>query len=542
MATSSSKAPHDSKENSEGDIVNNIEVEFDKGTEAARLFREAFGGFKHGVIIYNSLFTVLEINTRCRELLEIPESQFAIGESFEKIVRLNAEKGGYGGIGSVTDRVTKRMDRARTFEPFHEDQLLFNGRYCEVYGQPIPGVGFVLTYTDITQRVHAEQAKNQFLAKISHDIRTPINSLMGMAELLEQSALSEAQHKMVSTMVRSSRVLARLVDDILDLTRLESGKLKLNEQYFDLRAVLDDVVSTLQITAAPKNCHIVLNIESCFPDTIFGDPMRITQCAINLIGNAIKFSDASAESTARIVVSVATVDDSQYLITVEDDGPGIAEDRLLCIFDPFVQGDRPDGNHTEGSGLGLAIVSELVNLMGGEVTVQSAPGRGSTFTLHLPFVQMKNGAAETASTAKVKSESTGIQGSQIILVVEDNADNREVLKMQLHAIGHEAEVATNGEDGLRKWREGDYALILSDYNMPIMNGIEMTKKIRSEEKAASRPHTPVIAITGNAINSELQHCLKAGMDDYLTKPLTLASLRDKIGNFLNQTYSHQIRK
>lgn len=525
MTTSDPNASDRPAENSEAAIK--------ESSDAARLFQEAFGGIQHGVLIYNSQLKVLEFNKRSRELLEIPESAFTLGEDFEKIVRLNAERGGYGGVGSVDERVAKRMARARTFEPFHEDQLFFNGRYCEVYGQPIPGGGFVLTYTDITARVHAEQAKNQFLAKISHDIRTPINGLMGMAELLEQSELSDPQRKMVSTMVRSSHVLGRLVDDILDLTRLESGKLTLNDQHFDLRAVLDDVVSTLQIIAAPKNSHIALDIESGFPATVFGDPMRIAQCAINLVGNAIKFSNASPESMARIAITVATHNDTHYLLSVKDTGIGIAEDRLHSLFDPFVQGERLDGKHTEGSGLGLAIVSELVNLMGGEVTVKSAPGKGSTFTLHLPLVVMRSDTAEPPGEMRAVSEPASEPGSHRILVVEDNVDNREVLKMQLNAIGHTADVAVDGEDGLLKWRDGNYALILTDYNMPVMNGVEMTKLIRSEEEGKSPPSIPIIAITGNAIDSELQHCLDAGMNDYLTKPLTLASLKDKIASFLD---------
>lgn len=505
----------------------------DSSTEVDRLCREAFGGLQHGVIIYNKHFRVLEFNSRARELLEIPESEFSLGESFEKIALINAQRGGYSGAGSIEQRVAWRMARVKTFEPFHEDQLLFNGRHCEVYGQPLPSGGYVLTYTDITERVHAELAKNQFLAKMSHDIRTPINGLMGMAELLQMSDLNEAQHRMISTIVRSSRVLAHLVDDILDLTRLESGKLALDDEFFDLRTVLDDVVSTLQVIATPKNIHLELDLETDFPNTIFGDPMRVAQCAINLIGNAIKFSGGDAECASRIAIRVQRKNDAQFSISIKDDGIGIQEEKLALLFDPFVQGDYAGGKHPEGSGLGLAIVKDLVSLMGGEISVESTPGAGSTFTLQLPLVDMDQRSDELADNSDRNLVDTAVPARRTILVVEDNEDNREVMQMQLAAIGHDVEVAANGEEGLNKWRNGNYALILSDCNMPVMNGIDMTRNIRAEEASDSRPHTPIVAITGNAISSELQLCLDSGMDDYLTKPLTLDSLREKIDSVLD---------
>ena len=512
---------------------NNIPDGAESGPEADRLCREALGGLKHGVIIYNKQFVVLEINSRARELLEISTSDFTPGESFEKIVRINAQRGGYGDTGSVEERVALRMARVVTFEPFHEDQFLFNGRHCEVYGQPLASGGFVITYTDITDRVHAQMAKNQFLAKISHDIRTPINGLLGMAELMEKSNLNEAQHKMISTIVRSSRVLAHLVDDILDLTRLESGKLTLDDEFFNIRTVLDDVVSTLQVIATTKNIHLELDLENDFPSTIFGDPMRIAQCAINLIGNAIKFSGDESKAATRVSIQVARKDAERFFISIQDSGIGIDEDKLESLFDPFVQGDYPTGKHPEGSGLGLAIVKDLANLMGGEVTVESSLGVGSTFTLHLPLVDIEDEPEVPSDSQGESSLMDTVPKRGTILVVEDNEDNREVMELQLAAIGHDAEVAVNGEDGLQKWRTGNYALILSDCNMPVMNGIEMTRRIREEEARESRPHTPIVAITGNAISSELQLCLDSGMDDYLTKPLTLDSLREKIDSVLD---------
>ncbi len=504
--------------------------------EVARLFHAAFDHLQHGVIIYDSELTILEINDRVRELLEISEDEAKVGDSFEKVIRLNASRGGYGGTGSAELRIEWRLKRARSFEPFHEDQQLFNGRHCEVYGQPVPGGGYVLTYTDISDRVHAEEAKRQFLAKMSHDIRTPLNGVVGMAELLEMSELAEPQERMVNTIMRSSKVLLRLIDDILDLAKIESGKLQLENETFTLSEVLTDIVSTLQVIATKNNVFLRLEIDPDVPDRLYGDSVRLAQCVINLVGNAIKYSTQTDNGTTKPVdIKVFLAGPDQYCIRVRDDGIGISESQLENMFQPFVQGTLIAAHHVDGSGLGLSIVAELTQLMGGEVSVESAPGKGSSFTLTLPLVVMTTDDNESAVNESEPDEKKASSPTPKILVVEDNYENQEALRLQLDVLGCEVDVAENGEHGLQCWRENQYDMILSDWNMPVLNGLEMVKTLRKEESQEPGKRIPVVGITGNAIPGEVDRCLDAGMDDYLTKPLTLADLRGKLEQHLHQT-------
>ena len=501
------------------------------------LFQAAIGHLQHGVILYDSDLNILAINDRVRELLELDESEFTVGDNFEKVVRINAERGGYGNTGTVEERFKWRMERARSFEPFHEDQLLFNGRHVEVYGQPVNNNGYVLTYTDITDRIHAEEAKNRFLAKMSHDLRTPINGVLSMTELLEFSQLGTSQQRMVTTIMRSSRVLLRLIDDILDLSKIKSGELDLHEEAFNLNDVMGDVVTTLQVIATKHNAHIELQISPEIPEVLRGDPVRIAQCVMNLLGNAIKYStlDQRQGTINQIKITVGRSEEGRYAIEVSDEGVGIEETQIEKMFQPFVQGQQTQYAQGEGTGLGLSIVAELVGLMKGEIRVASKPGQGSIFTIVLPLVAA-NALTQQPSQAvepdpAIASEDK-LHGKKV-LVVEDNPDNREALKMQLDVLGCRVKVAINGEHGLQLWRDGDYDLILSDWNMPVLDGLEMVKIIREEERKTESQQIPVIGITGNAMPWETERCLESGMNDYLTKPIRIADLKGKLEQFVN---------
>ncbi len=505
----------------------------DNTSNDAYLFQEAIRYLQHGAILFNSDLIILAINDRVRELLELPEEEFKVGDHFEKVVRINAERGGYGTVGTVEERFKWRMERARSFEPFHEDQLLFNGKHVEVYGQPIGDKGYVLTYTDITERVAAEEAKNRFLANMSHDLRTPINGVLSMTELLELSQLEASQQRMVTTIMRSSRILLRLIDDILDLAKVQSGQLEVLEEPFKIKEVMEDVVTTLQVIATKRNSKIELKVGAAMPGMIVGDPVRIAQCVMNLLGNAIKYSIADERNPTKTVsISIDKADDDHFAIAVADEGIGIDEDQLENMFQPFVQGSQTQLRAGEGTGLGLSIVSELVNLMNGTIKVDSKAGVGSTFTVVLPLVESLDEASSDVSSVESLGTDSTLQGARV-LVVEDNEDNREALKLQLDVLGCRVKVAINGEHGLELWRSGEYDLILSDWNMPVLDGLEMTKIIREEELQSSSDQIPVIGITGAALPSETERCLESGMNDFLTKPITIADLKCKLSKFVS---------
>lgn len=491
------------------------------------------GHLQHGVILYDSNLIILAINERVRDLLELSEADCKVGDHFENVVRINAERGGYGARGSIEERFKWRMKRAKSFEPFHEDQLLFNGKHVEVYGEPVNDKGFVLTYTDITDRVQAEEAKNRFLAKMSHDLRTPISGVLSMAELLEFSQLEPSQQRMVTTIMRSSRVLIRLIDDILDLTKVQSGQLDLIEESFNISEVMEDVVTTLQVLATKRNAHIQMTIDPDMPQRICGDPVRIAQCVMNLLGNAIKYAVVEENKPVnKVQIKVSKNKGDKFSITITDQGIGIDTEQMDKLFQPFVQGQQSSIIQGEGTGLGLSIVAELVELMQGRIEVSSAPGEGSVFTIVLPLkIDADNVTESTVPTSREMTKEK-LQGAKV-LVVEDNPDNREALKMQLDVLGCRVKAAINGEHGLQMWRDGEYDLILSDWNMPVLDGLEMVRIIRKEEEQSSSQQIPVIGITGNAMPWETERCLESGMNDFLTKPIRIADLKGKLEQFVS---------
>ena len=379
------------------------------------------------------------------------------------------------------------------------------------------------------------RAKGIFLATMSHELRTPMNGVLGCTQLLQDTSLTEAQRQLLQTMHRSAEALLALVNDILDFSKIEAGKMSLETADVHLRSLIDDVLTLVSELAKKKALELTVDVAPDVPESLRGDPVRLRQILFNLVGNAIKFTEkGSVAVSVTLQQSPSHLPDSILLgWRIADTGIGMTDEQQARLFQAYSQAETSTARQFGGTGLGLMICRQLVELMGGEIAVESRAGKGTTFrytTLVLPAIQREQ--VEPVVTAVSKPEARA-SGPMRILVADDNEINQVVACKFLQKLGYEVEVARNGREAVEAASRTPYDAILMDCEMPELDGYDATRAIRQRETGQDR-RIPVIALTGHASADDERVCLKAGMDAVLTKPVTLPALRGTLDRILRR--------
>jgi len=379
----------------------------------------------------------------------------------------------------------------------------------------------------------SNRAKSMFLAKMSHEIRTPMNAVIGMTELALESSVSVEQKEYLEGVRSSGEHLMQLINDILDISKIEAGHLQLEKTSFPLRQLIDNSMKPLEYRAQQKGLYCSILIDDSLPAQLCGDPLRLRQVITNLVGNAIKFTSHGG-ITLRVDREAVTETAVALILSVSDTGIGISDADRDHIFTPFVQANAAITRHYGGTGLGLSIVRQIVEMMGGGVTVASESGKGSTFSATLQFDRVENDkySYETGMVEEQKLD----QASSLplrILVAEDVPLNQTLIMRLLEKSGHCVAIASNGLETIERWRRERFDLILMDILMPEMGGLEVTRIIRSEE-INSGQQIPIIALTAQIMPDEITTCYEAGMNAYLAKPLSQAALVAALAPYICQ--------
>ncbi|URI09206.1 ATP-binding protein [Aquincola tertiaricarbonis] len=441
-----------------------------------------------------------------------------------------------GGYLAFTGFVTERL-RLRTRTAVRTARQLVDkleGKTCELEAQ---------AHELRLARRMAEQAsvaKSRFLAMMSHEIRTPMNGVLGATELLLGTPLSDDQRRYAETARQSGQVLLGIIDNVLDLSRIEAGRLELVTEPVDLRRLVDESMAVVRPQAHFKRLQLRAEVQPEVPDQVMADPLRLQQVLLNLLANAVKFTP-QGEVTLRLgcgPAAAAARGGLQLVFEVEDTGIGISHAHRAHIFEPFVQADSSTTRRHGGSGLGLSIVRQLTRVMGGEIRVHSTPGQGSCFVVTLPVAPVPAPEAPpveeeaAASEATLADAATGPQRCRVLLA-EDNAVNQMVLREMLTRLQCEVDVVADGAQVTQAVRRQRYALVFMDCHMPGTDGFEAARSIRAAE-ARQPPGTrrlPIVALTAAAMPEDQAACRAAGMDDFLSKPVTMAQLSDMLARW-----------
>jgi len=392
-----------------------------------------------------------------------------------------------------------------------------------------------------SQAETATRSKSEFLANMSHEIRTPMNAIIGFASLCRKTGLDDTQRSYLSQIEAASNSLLGIINDILDLSKIEAGKLGMEEIAFNLEEVVNNIAGMVGIKAAEKGLELETSFDPAVPSSLMGDPLRLGQTLINLTDNAVKFTE-SGKVLIRTELAEQDASCCRVRFTVTDTGIGMSDEELSRLFVAFSQADTSVTRKFGGTGLGLAISKNLVEMMGGRIDVESSPGQGSRFSFTARFrlgerladsPQSRRGQANrfdhTENTAaEVQARLKAIRGAQV-LVVDDNAANRQVAAELLKGAGVVPDFATNGRDAVAAVFGTDYDLVFMDIQMPGMGGCEATALIRGNGRYAE---LPIIAMTAHALNGVREECLEGGMNDYLSKPVDPAQLLELLTRWI----------
>jgi PAS domain S-box-containing protein len=488
------------------------------------------------------------ISDRVSEVLGRTSQEMLGHEPFEYVPAADVDE--------VRGKSAVLVEKRAAFRDFEHRILRADGRVIWLSVNGVPSFdadgawsGYRGAGLDISSRKEAEQAliqekeaanaavrtKSQFLAMMSHEIRTPLNSVLGFADLLSATRLDREQKEQVDLIRRSGDALLVLLNDILDLSRVESGSLALDFQDVNVRACLQDVMDLYRPPAAARNLNLVLDVDPDVPVAVHTDKARLRQIMLNLVGNAVKFTD-SGSVKVRVVRKFPVTDGRVSLdIEVRDSGIGIPAEKVVLLFHPFSQVDSSATRRFGGTGLGLAICRRLAELLGCEVGLRASGPEGSVFYLLLNAAASNQVPATIASSAVSEPEVSvrmGDAGPSRVLVAEDNRVNRLLIRKMLQAFNVPSEEAENGRECVHMHNLSPYDVILMDVQMPYLDGLEATRLIRQNEALEPGGHrVTIIAVTADAMTGDRERCLEAGMDDYLSKPIRTEALSELLARY-----------
>jgi PAS domain S-box-containing protein len=491
-----------------------IQKQFEEKAQAEAAFRTVFEHSPIGIGLSDLDDRYVDLNGAMEALLRLPKERV--------IGRRPAELGWTIGDGQDAQEVTFAGEDAEQRTALRWARKV-----------SISGVGYQLCFVlDISERKRMEEelvrarmgadmaarAKSEFLANMSHEIRTPLNGILGLGFLLEGESLPDELRPMIDLIRTSGEVLRRVLDDVLDFSKIESGRMELAAETFDLRACLRWSFELFRASAEEKNLKFELNLSERLPARVFADAMRLRQVTANLVSNAVKFTGQGLIRMEAELVEGAETDGGRMIqVAVRDTGIGIPEDRLEKLFQAFSQVDASTSRCYGGTGLGLAISKRLVEMMGGQIRAESVLGQGTAivFTFHA-------GAAEESVETGAASTPGDAEGLRV-LVAEDNSVNQVVSLRMLRRLGCDAELARDGEAAIRAVLEERYDIVLMDVHMPGVDGLEATRRIR--RMGGAYAELPIVALTASATIEDRRACMESGMSDYLSKPLEFDVLR-----------------
>lgn len=408
-----------------------------------------------------------------------------------------------------------------------EDGLkYFDLKIKTLYDDLNTNIGKFVIMHDITNLENINSGRSRFLTTMSHEIRTPLNGIIGLTELLSSAKYTEKEREYFNTVQDCAEDLLNIINDILDLSKIDSGKIEVERIAFDLKKLIKDVIKQFYIKV--DKVELKYSFDDSIPDLVIGDSVKIKQILINLIGNAVKFTErGTIEITARVIRNNITQNNIEF--SIKDTGIGIPENKKDRLFKRFNQLDTSNTRKYGGTGLGLSIVKELVTMLEGTINVESQIGKGSNFIVNIPFLKVSN-----KNTTVVPNHELNIKNKDIcILLAEDNKANQMFIVNILEKQNVKVDVANNGEEVLCMLDEKSYQLILMDIQMPIMDGYDTTIAIRNSDTSQNK-YIPIIALTANATEEDKNRCLELGMNDYLTKPLKSKKLYECIDKYINE--------
>jgi signal transduction histidine kinase/DNA-binding NarL/FixJ family response regulator len=509
--------------------------------QKSALLEATLENMSQGIIMVDADRRVQVCNTQAKQKLDLPDELMAGNPLFDDVINWQWQRGEFG-EGTGRDETWLRRfvlsggisNEAQTYERTRP-----NGVTLEIRSVPLQGGGVVRTYTDITLRRETEatlraardeadraaRAKAEFLAMMSHEIRSPLHGLLGLIELLREADLPAEEARMVELAHGSAASLLRILNDVLDFSKLDAGAVETLAEPTALRPFVAALAEPIELAAARKGLRFVLHLADDLPEWVAVDALRLRQILGNLLGNAIKFTRAGTVGLD-VVTETDESGGARLRFVVRDTGIGMSPAGLARLFQPFSQADASTTKHFGGTGLGLSISRRLARMLGGDIAVSSREGEGSVFTLSLALVtaEATNQHREAATAAAAEDSVTGLR----VLVAEDQETNRWLMQRQCDRLGVQAAIVENGSQALAAYAAWPFDVLVTDCHMPGMDGMALARLLRSAEARTGAPRLPILGLTADNTPAMRDKCLTAGMDEVLVKPITLLQLRQAL--------------